>query len=292
MASVVVVACAESSVGGAPGATVIAGPEASDFLIGLGPTERLLTRVAGCSIDVKVLLAPAGPGFLARGASAAVQPPPPAATPHPSTPVLRAAEGALSLTTNRVIFEADRPATSPPGEVHAAAFPIAELQDAHYTQPWFSANQFVFSHTRGAPDGSGMVVSLAVEITFDNSGGDTFMMQWAHAAARISTQRAPAVPPSHPEYGNQQERIASVAAAAEVFSGTSVTAQQLADSAAVATANLEATAASGSGPRAPAAAYYAPGTGDVVLVPKKEPDCAGSGGGTGGQYQAFGKKNE
>ena len=34
------------------------------------------------------------------------------------------------------------------------------------------------------------------------------------------------------------------------------------------------------------------GTGDVVLVPKKEPDCAGSGGGTGGQYQAFGKKNE
>ena len=55
-------------------------------------------------------------------------------------------------------------------QVHAAAFPIAELQDAHYTQPWFTANQFVFGHTRGAPDGSGMVVSLAIEITFDNSG--------------------------------------------------------------------------------------------------------------------------
>ena len=115
------------------------------------------------------------------------------------------------------------------------------------------------------------------------------MMQWAHAAARISTQRAPAVPPSHPEYGHQQERVASVAAAAEVFAGTSVTAQQLADAAAVAAANLEATAGVGPGLAPSAAAYYAPANPDVVLVPKKDPpDAAGSGG----QFQAFGKKNE
>ena len=53
-----------------------------------------------------------------------------AATPHPSAPVLRAAEGTVSLTTNRVLFEADQPAASPGG--------VVKHDDASFLEPFLT----------------------------------------------------------------------------------------------------------------------------------------------------------
>eukprot|EP00040_Diaphanoeca_grandis_P030534 m.180608 g.180608 ORF g.180608 m.180608 type:complete len:231 (-) comp32027_c0_seq5:82-774(-) len=113
--------------------------------------------------------------------------------------------GNLHITNNRIIVASDVTNNAGRDALHVASFPISTVQQGNFQQPWFSSNYFEFKfeipqHGLGS-----------CEISFDNGGGDRFMLLWAHVSARISAQREPAVPPNHPDYQRQQQRVQQVA---------------------------------------------------------------------------------
>lgn len=105
------------------------------------------------------------------------------------------------------------------GAIQNCAFPVPLIENGRYEQPLFwGTNNFSFTVAAGGPSADG----LAVVINFNNGGGDGFMSEWGHLAARRAVQRAPAAPVDRPEErAAQAARQAEVAAAVEgVFGGS------------------------------------------------------------------------
>jgi hypothetical protein len=105
-----------------------------------------------------------------------------------------------------VTFHAAVDAAGTDGDLQSCAFPLSLIQHPQYNQPVFwGTNNFTFT----AATASAAVLNVVV--SFVNGGGDGFMGEWGHVAARMAVQRAPAAPADRPE-----ERAAQLAHQAAV----------------------------------------------------------------------------